>query len=432
MRLVKSILKCLVLMVVLFVCSLTIGQTAKVLETAKEYELRADNAYSRGEVADAFSYNNYALWELKKKYKGDEILTEEYLKCLLKVSSLAYELEQLDDAKNHLIEAKAVAEASYHKHDPKLGKVYKHLGDLYLVEDDCNTALDFYELSFKIYHKFEHEYPKEMAGVLYKKAYILNHYKHEMEKALKECSKAIDFGVEASRNNPDLGDYFSECGLIEFVQGNYQDSYNYFLNALKIKEKHLGHETKDVGKAYEEFGAVNWELHRYDSAMYYYEQARDIYDHVYKDVHSHVEAAEFNSHELVYLEVDDDTSQHHDCMKQDLDIDNITLQNKNRNVARTYAHVAESYTHLNNYKLAAQSYNKAIIIFDEVFPGGNTEVADTYEKLGEAYKMDNDIENAKKAYTNCANLREENLGADHALTQKARNNATMTIPRNNH
>lgn len=408
------------------------AQNSKVLETAKEYEKRADNAYERGEIGDAFSYYNYALWELKKIYKGDDVMTKEYIKCLLKVSTLAFQIEQFDEAKKSLIEAKEVAEATYHKHDPELANVYKRVGDMYLEEQDCNTALDFYEMSTKIYHKYEHEYPGALAAVLYKKAYILNHYKHEMDKALKECSKAIDLGVEESKNNPDLGDYFSECGLIEFVRGNFQDSYNYFLNALAIKERVLGHETKDVGKAYEEFGAVNWELHRYDSAMYYYEQARDIYDHVYKDVHSHVEAVEFNSHELVYVEVDNDSTEHHDCMKKDLNIDNISLNSKNRNIARTYSHVAESYTHLSNYELAAKSYNKAIDIYEEVFPGGNTEVADTYEKLGEVYQLDNDIDSAKKAYGECAQMREEALGPDHELTRKAKNNAIMGIPKNSH
>ncbi len=413
------------LTLVLVVCSLapSLGQGKKALETAKDYEHKAQVAYERGDVADAFSYYNYALWTLKEEYKGDKELTKEYIRCLLKVSTVAFEIGQLDDAKSSLVEAREVGEANYHKHDPMLGNVYKRVGDMYLEEGDCNQALDFYEMSYKIYHKFSNEYPGELAGVIYKKAYILNHYKHEMDKAYKECLRAIDLGVKESKNNPDLGDYFSECGLIEFVRGNFDDSYNFFLNALAIKERHLGHDDKEVGKAYEEFGAVNWELHRYDSAMYYYEQARGIYDHVYPNVHSHIEAAEFNDHPLVYVEVDEDSTQHHDCMKKDLDIDNISLQNRNRRVARIYTSIGESYAHLNSYDLAIDSYGKAVDIYEEVFPGGNEEVADAYEKMAESYDLNGDREKAKSTYSACADMREATLGPDHPKTRKARNNA---------
>lgn len=406
-----------------FLGALVFGQNA-ALTKAKDFEHQGDQAYGQGQINDAFVSYRQSLKILKENHAGNKDILNEYVDCLIKVSTRAYESGLKDTAVAHLEDALKVGAANYDHKEPRLGRIYYKRADVYLAKGDYNTALDYYEKSFKVFHKKQHEYPADMAHVIYKKAYILNHYKHEMDKAYKACVQAIDLGVEDSNDNPELGDYFSECGLIEFVRGNYNDSYDFFLNALSIKENQLGHDHEKVGIAYEEFAAVNFELHRYDSAMYFFNEARDIYDKVYDHPESHIEVVNYNDQALAYLELDADTSQHHNSMKKELDLSFITLTKNDKKVAEAYMHIAEVYEHQENYELAISSYKAAIDVFQEVYVHNNAEVAMAYDHLGKVYEKNGNPEKAKEAYTEYARILEEVLGADDLLTRKAKAKAS--------
>ncbi|MBL4716840.1 MAG: tetratricopeptide repeat protein, partial [Bacteroidia bacterium] len=215
------------------------------------------------------------------------------------------------------------------------------------------------------------------ARSIYNLAY-LKYSKGQLKEAIGLYKKSIDLYDEVRRNDSKVEPMVG-LGIIEFNQGNYLTSLNYYLNAYETLHKYSNRNRLAINEmsiAYN-IGNIYYITGKYRKALEYY---NDCLDRSFKEKNDEFTAAALTGLSNVYYDQKDfDRS-------IEASLNTISIykkQGNQKNLAVAYNNIGEVYKIKQNLSKALEYYEKSLKIKKD---GGNKfGIATTLLSIGEVY-----------------------------------------------
>ena len=205
--------------------------------------------------------------------------------------------------------------------------------------------------------------------------------------------------------------------LNSFVHCLPSDELNFFYvkftELLTLYRNEFDNSAFDIAFIYNSQG-------EYDKAVYWYQKARDISEHVLGLEHPDTVAI-YNNIANVYHDKNDYTmalSWH----KKAIEIYEKVLGVEHLNTAASYNNIATVYCNQNDYTTALSWYEKALKIFEKVLGVEHPNTSVMYNNIASAYYNQGDYDEALDLFQKALAIREYVLGKDHPDTATVYNN----------
>ncbi|CAF1215534.1 unnamed protein product [Didymodactylos carnosus] len=221
-------------------------------------------------------------------------------------------------------------------------------------------------------------------------------------------------------NDPAMGKFYNDLGLIYSDQGEYTQALKYYEQALGIHLKTLGPNHPSVASTYNNIGTVYSNQREYSQALKYYEQTLEIKMNALGPNHRSV-ATTYNNIGGVY-EDQGGYSQALTYYEQTLQILLKTLGPNHPTVAKTYNNIGGVYSHQGEYSKALKNYEQTLQILLKTLGPNHPSVAKTYNNIGGVYSHQGEYYQALKYYEQTLEILLKPLGSNHQTVATTYNN----------
>ncbi len=154
-----------------------------------------------------------------------------------------------------------------------LAKTYFHLGDIYYLLNQYDTAIFFFHKALD--YSLELKRNKDIASC-YNGLGNVAYYKYNLHEALVSYQKSIEYLKKEPGLEAEIANGWHNIGLIHDENKNYDKALQYYFRALKVFKK------KNVKKwlinTYNSIGSTYVVVNQYDSALYYFNLALENID----------------------------------------------------------------------------------------------------------------------------------------------------------
>ena len=161
-----------------------------------------------------------------------DILNQVRWECLFYLGKLHRKIEDFQNSKNYFLRSLDAIRLYEDKESLDQAKIQKNLGKLYIDKGDYKNAIDCFNLSCKIFHKFgedfqEARYKFKMAQIYYDQ--IGNEYEaiNLYEESL-EIFEDINYTQKSAEILLKLGDIYNNRGNVDLAISNWSQAKEYY------------------------------------------------------------------------------------------------------------------------------------------------------------------------------------------------------------
>ena len=213
---------------------------------------------------------------------------------------------------------------------------------------------------------------------------------------------------------------FPQPDIVEIYQYfanalQYYSSFNiaveYYQQVLEIQKEQFGPNHVDVGRCYNNLGAVYSETGNLNKAKEYYQLALEIKKEQLGPKHVDV-ATTYNNLGIVYNDTGD-VEKAKEYNQLALEIQKEKLGPKHVDVARSYNNLGAVYNKTGDLEKAKEYYRLSLEIKKEQLSPKHVRFAKTYNNLGTVYSGTGDLAKAKEYHQLALEIQKEKLGPKH-------------------
>ena len=304
------------------------------------------------------------------------------VKCtgLFEMSQNALRSSKLDLAKKHLLSVDSIllANPNFEKL-ATAAKIHKLFGDISFSVSQYDSAFNSYNHSSNLLEELEltesHEYAEIMLG---------------------------------------FSNYFIDA------KTNYHESINFANKAAMLQLILLGDQHPAYAKSLNLLGTLYLKTSNYDSALVFFQKAMNIY--LISLGEDHLNYAESLKNLGVFYSTLGLYEKALPFFQKSLEINLIHFKEPQLDVATLYSYMGDVHMNNSNYKLADENYDKALVIFEEIYKGKNSpdlslifrKIASLKNRIGNEEEQE---ENLLLAFNMQKNISEQSEGFAQILNE---------------
>jgi CHAT domain-containing protein len=188
------------------------------------------------------------------------------------LGSLFYSTGKMKQAEDNQMMALQIRQKAFSNDSPEIAASYNDLGLVY-SQADPDKALEYYEKALPIYKKIFGETHAKVAvastniGAMYNQLELYGDAQNNFETALSIWKKLYPNG------HPNQALVLITLGNTYSKLKNAKAAKAYYKNALSQYKKAYGSKHPDIASAYNQLGPLALEENKFDSALYFYQQA---------------------------------------------------------------------------------------------------------------------------------------------------------------
>ena len=269
---------------------------------------------------------------------------------------------------------------------------------------DYDKALDYFHRALRL-AKTQHENNHEII-LAYGKIGASCFKNGMFEEALSYCDTAKTL-TKNNVSDPIANVYvFNNLGSIYFGLGNFEQSLEFFSQALSTLSSSSLTEKEFTGTLLNNIGVVLAKNGNYEGALSYYQRSLNIREAFLGKTHFLVGQV-YNNIGDIYSKLGDyETAL--DNSKKGLEINLLSLGENHPDVALSYSNIGFYYLNLGDIPKALENCTKAMSIFDKAGMSNSLNAAKCYSNLGNAYHLNRDFDTSvsymQKAIEVCEQL----------------------------
>lgn len=188
------------------------------------------------------------------------------------LGSLYFSTGKMKQAEDNQMMALQIREKIFPKDSPEIAASYNDLGLVY-SQTNPDKALEYYEMALPIYKKIFGDIHAKVAvastniGAMYNQLELYGDAQNNFETALAIWKRLYPNG------HPNQALVLITLGNTYSKLKNPKAAKSYYKNALGQYQKAYGTKHPDLASAYNQLGPLALEENKFDSALYYYQQA---------------------------------------------------------------------------------------------------------------------------------------------------------------
>ncbi|CAF0843310.1 unnamed protein product [Adineta steineri] len=214
--------------------------------------------------------------------------------------------------------------------------------------------------------------------------------------------------------------YYNQLGGVHMNQGDYEKAIWYYEQALQIFQKYLPSNHPDLATSYNNIGLVYKNMGDYSKALSFYEKALKIQQKTLPSNHSSL-AISYNNIGNVY-NIMGDYSKALSFYEKALEIQQKTLPSNHPHLATSYINIGLIYSKMTQYSKALSFFEKALEIQQKSLPSNHPLLATSYNNIGGMYNKMGERSKALSSHEKALNIRKKTLPSNHPDLAQSYNN----------
>ncbi|CAF1095996.1 unnamed protein product [Adineta steineri] len=214
--------------------------------------------------------------------------------------------------------------------------------------------------------------------------------------------------------------YYNQLGAINIEQGNYEKALWYYEQALQIFQKYLPLNHPYLSATYNNIGNVYKNMGEYSKALLYYEKAVEICQKNYPSNHPDL-AATYNNIGNVY-NLMGEYSKALSFYQKTLEISQKTLPSNHPHLTQSYTNIGMLYSKMEEYLKALSFFEKAFEIQQKTLPPNHPLLATSYNNIGGIYNQMGECLKALSSHEKALKIRKNALPSNHPDLAQSYNN----------
>ncbi len=235
------------------------------------------------------------------------------------------------------------------------------------------------------------------------------------EKALRIRKKII------GHNHLTVAESYNKIAVIKFRLNECKEALNFNEDALRIRVNKLSEAHIDVAETYNNIGSNYYGLGNHEKALEFYEKALKIYKNKLGKNHINVAKCQGNIG-IIYAELYCDYEKALNQYEKALKIFIDSLGERSPIVAMTYINIGLCHHELGDYDISLQYNNKAKEIWVNQFGKTNVNVATACNNIAMGYHLLKDYKRALEYYNRARAIWKIHLGKNSVAVAKAKHN----------
>jgi Tfp pilus assembly protein PilF len=203
----------------------------------------------------------------------------------------------------------------------------------------------------------------------------------------KKAEEVFENLFKRTTDELEKGHIFFQLGQINDNLHDYNKALRFYQDALTIYKNKLNLDHPNIATCYNNIGLVYDNANDHDKALPYYEEALEIYRKTLPDNHPNIATAS-NSIGMIYNTMGD-YSKALSCCKKALDIFEKELSAIHPLVATSYNNIGLIYANMKKYTEASTSYKRAVEIGEQILPPNHPTLQIYKENLNSVRKKVN-------------------------------------------
>ncbi|CAF1166040.1 unnamed protein product [Adineta steineri] len=214
--------------------------------------------------------------------------------------------------------------------------------------------------------------------------------------------------------------YYNQLGGVHMNQGDYEKAIWYYEQALQIFQKYLPSNHPDLATSYNNIGLVYKNMGDYSKALSFYEKALEIQQKTLPSDHPSL-AISYNNIGNVY-NIMGDYSKALSFYEKALEIQQKTLPSNHPHLATSYINIGLIYSKMTQYSKALSFFEKALEIQQKSLPSNHPLLATSYNNIGGMYNKMGERSKALLSHEKALNIRKKTLPSNHPDLAQSYNN----------
>ncbi|CAF1168346.1 unnamed protein product [Adineta steineri] len=214
--------------------------------------------------------------------------------------------------------------------------------------------------------------------------------------------------------------YYNQLGGVHMNQGDYEKAIWYYEQALQIFQKYLPSNHPDLATSYNNIGLVYKNMGDYSKALSFYEKALEIQQKTLPSNHSSL-AISYNNIGNVY-NIMGDYSKALSFYEKALEIQQKTLPSNHPHLATSYINIGLMYSKMTQYSKALSFFEKALEIQQKSLPSNHPLLATSYNNIGGMHNKMGERLKALSSHEKALNIRKKTLPSNHPDLAQSYNN----------
>ncbi|HLG35708.1 MAG TPA: tetratricopeptide repeat protein [Bacteroidia bacterium] len=272
-----------------------------------------------------------------------------------------------------------------------LANIYKNRGMIYIKQNDCKKAIDYFLISLKISEELS-----DKAGMGDCYYYIGESYKcqREHKQAFNNYLMSVNHFTEAGIVSKELAKSCERIGLAYWSMGNYSSALKYHFLCLRTSEELKYKE--GIAEAYGNIAIIYDDTQRFQEGLLYYQKELSIVEEL--NLRSKMATCRLNMG-ISYM-LQHKYPEAIENLKKSLKIYEETTDKDG--MAFSYNNIGDVYSSQENYSEALKNYMSAMKFAEEI--GERGMVAYAYRGIGRAHLHLNHYAEAKKFLSHALEL----------------------------
>ncbi|CAF3725173.1 unnamed protein product [Adineta steineri] len=205
--------------------------------------------------------------------------------------------------------------------------------------------------------------------------------------------------------------YYNQLGGVHMNQGDYEKAIWYYEQALQIFQKYLPSNHPDLATSYNNIGLVYKNMGDYSKALSFYEKALEIQQKTLPSNHPHLATSYINIG-LIYSKMTQ-YSKALSFFEKALEIQQKSLPSNHPLLATSYNNIGGMYNKMGERSKALLSHEKALNIRKKTLPSNHPDLAQSYNNIGGMYHSMGEYSEALSFYEKAFEIQQKTLPSNH-------------------
>ncbi len=246
----------------------------------------------------------------------------------------------------------------------------------------------------------------------------------EYEKAKKLYEKALEICRELlGEEHLGAAVVYNNLALLYEKKGEYEKAEEVCKKSLSIREKLLGEDHPDTARSYHNLAVLYEEKGEYDKAEELYKKSLSILEKLLGEEHPNT-ANSYHNLAGVYKEKGE-YEKAEELYKKSLRIREKVLGEDHPDTASSYHNLAVLYEEKGEYDKAEELYKRSLSILEKVLGEDHPDTASSYHNLAVLYEEKGEYDKAEELCKKSLRIREKLLGEDHPDTVSSYHNLAL-------
>ena len=243
-------------------------------------------------------------------------------------------------------------------------------------------------------------------------------YQYDYGKSLKYYQTALRNALiqTSSQQSEDIADCYYNIASIFVNEANYHQAYNYYRDALNLRQHLYGPNAPQSAEVIEQIGMIYNSIGEYNIALEHIEKAYGIYNTEYKDVYIDTHLANCNENLGVVLDNLGEYEQAKEYTDKALHLFIKLYSPNDIKVAACHSNLGGILENLEDTENAIENYSKSIEIYLENHR--EYEAAVVYNNVGTLYYNVGEFNKAHDSFKQAVQLIRKHEAEDHPVYRK--------------